>query len=90
MTKITPLEDRILILPKEGEKITGGGIYIPDSVKEKPQRGEVKAVGEGTESIKMKVQIGNNVLFRKNAGTEIMIDEITYLIMRQSDILAII
>ncbi len=92
MTKISvkPLGDRVLIEPLEAEVKTSGGIYIPDSAQEKPQRGKVVAVGTGTKDIEMEVKVGDMVLYGKFSGTEIQVDEEDYLIMRQSDILAVI
>ena len=88
--KIHPLGDRVLVEPvKEGE-IKKGGIIIPDSAKEKPQRGTVKAVGNGTKDEAMVVKPGDTVLYGKYSGTEIEVDDKKYLMMRQSDILAIV
>ena len=88
--KIKPLADRVLVKPAAAEQKTVSGIIIPDSAKEKPLKGEVLAVGNGTKDEEMVVAVGNNVLFGKYAGTEIELDGEIYLIMRQSDILAII
>jgi chaperonin GroES len=88
--KIKPLEDRVLVAPQAAEEKTASGIIIPDSAKEKPQRGTVVAVGPGTKDIKMEVKIGDVVLYGKYAGTELSIDKKDYLIMRHSDILAIV
>ena len=87
---IKPLADRVLILPAPAEEKTIGGIIIPDTAKEKPLQGEVVAVGNGTKDEEMVVKTGDNVLYGKYAGTEIDFDGEKYLIMRQSDILAII
>ncbi len=87
---IKPLADRVLIEPKAAEEKTAGGLYIPDTAKEKPLEGKVVAVGPGTSEVKMEVKKGDNVLYGKYAGTEIQADGKDYLIMRQSDILAII
>ena len=87
---IKPLADRVLVKPAAGEEKTVSGIIIPDSAKEKPLKGEVIAVGEGTKDEQMVVKKGDEVLYGKYAGTEIEIDGEKYLIMRQSDILAII
>jgi chaperonin GroES len=92
---IRPLADRVLVKPIERNEVKKGGIIIPDTAKVKPQDGEVSAVGEGrrTESgerIKPEVKKGDKVLFGKYAGTEINIDDEKYLILRESDILAII
>ncbi len=88
--KIKPLADRVLIEPKEAEAVTSGGLIIPDTNKEKPLEGTVVAVGAGTKDIEMEVAVGDTVLFGKYAGTEISNDGKDYLIMRQSDILAIL
>lgn len=87
---IKPLADRVLIKPAAAEEVTIGGIIIPDSAKEKPLKGEVIAAGKGTKDEEMVVKEGDKVLYGKYAGTEIEIDGGKYLIMRQSDILAII
>ena len=87
---IKPLADRVLIKPAAAEEKTVGGIIIPDSAKEKPLKGEVVSVGNGTKDEEMVVKPGNSVLYGKYAGTEIELDGEHYLIMRQSDILAII
>jgi chaperonin GroES len=88
--KIKPLADRVLVEPQEAEQKTASGLYIPDTAKEKPQRGLVVAAGPGTKDDKMEVKSGDVVLYGKYAGTEISYDGKDYLIMRQSDILAII
>ena len=87
---IKPLADRVVILPAPAEEKTIGGIIIPDTAKEKPLKGEVKAVGNGTKDEEMILKEGNQVLYGKYAGTEIEIDGTKYLIMRQSDVLAIL
>ena len=87
---IKPLADRVLILPAPVEEKTIGGIIIPDSAKEKPLKGEVIAVGNGTKDEEMILKAGDQVLYGKYAGTELDLDGTKYLIMRQSDILAII
>ena len=87
---IRPLADRVLIKPAPAEEKTVGGIIIPDSAKEKPLKGEVIAVGNGTKDEEMVVKTGDNVLYGKYAGTAIELDGDKFLIMRQSDILAII
>ena len=87
---IRPLADRVLIKPAAAEEKTLGGIIIPDSAKEKPLKGEVVAVGHWTKDEEMVVKNGDTVLYGKYAGTEIELDGEKYLIMRQSDILAII
>ncbi len=88
--KVKPLADRVLVKPAPVEEKTAGGIIIPDTAKEKPLKGEVIAVGQGTKDEEMVVKEGDKVLYGKYAGTEIEIDGEEYLIMRQSDILAII
>jgi chaperonin GroES len=88
--KIKPLNDRVLVEPLAAEEKTASGIIIPDTAKEKPMRGKVIAAGTGTKDEEMKVKDGDMVLYGKYAGTEISIDNKDYLIMRQSDILAII
>ncbi|HOM63648.1 MAG TPA: co-chaperone GroES [Dysgonamonadaceae bacterium] len=86
---IRPLADRVLVKPAAAEEKTVSGIIIPDSAKEKPLKGDVIAVGNGTKDEEMVVKEGDKVLYGKYAGTEIEIDGEKYLIMRQSDILAI-
>ena len=87
---IRPLADRVLIKPAAAEEKTLGGIIIPDSAKEKPLKGEIVAVGNGTKDEEMVVKVGDNVLYGKYAGTEIELDSEKYLIMRQADILCIV
>ena len=87
---IKPLADRVVILPAPAEEKTIGGIIIPDTAKEKPLKGEVKAVGNGTKDEEMILKEGDQVLYGKYAGTEIELDGTKYLIMRQSDVLAIL
>ncbi|MBS7246146.1 MAG: co-chaperone GroES [Bacteroidales bacterium] len=87
---IRPLADRVLIEPKEAETKTASGIYIPDTAKEKPQQGAVLAAGPGKKDEPMEVKVGDNVLYGKYAGTEVTVDGKTYLIVKQSDILAIL
>ena len=87
---IKQLADRVLINPAKAEEKTVAGIIIPDTAKEKPLKGEVIAVGEGTKDEKMVLKAGDTVLFGKYAGTEIEVGEEKYLIMRQSDVLAIL
>ena len=87
---IKPLADRVLILPAPVEEKTIGGIIIPDSAKEKPLKGEVIAVGNGTKDEEMILKPGDQVLYGKYAGTELDLDGTKYLIMRQPDVLAII
>ena len=90
MSKIQPLADRVLVRPAAAEEKTVGGIIIPDSAKEKPLRGEVLAVGNGTKDEEMVLKAGDQVLYGKYAGTELELDGGKFLIMRQSDVLAII
>ena len=87
---IKPLADRVLVQPKEAETKTASGIYIPDTAKEKPQQGKVIAVGPGKKDEPMEVKVGDEVLYGKYAGTEVTVDDKKYLIVRQSDILAIL
>ncbi|MCS6981724.1 MAG: co-chaperone GroES [Flavobacteriales bacterium] len=88
--KIKPLADRVLVEPAEAETKTASGIIIPDTAKEKPQRGKVVAVGPGKKDEPMTVKVGDHVLYGKYSGTEVQIDGKEYLIMRESDIYAII
>jgi len=90
---IHPLYDRLLVLPLEEKETKKGGIIIPDTAKERPQEGKVVEVGEGKitddgKIIPLKVKKGDKVLYSKYAGTEIRIDDVEYLIMRESDVLA--
>jgi len=87
---IKPLADRVLVKAAAAEEKTIGGIIIPDSAKEKPLKGEVIAVGQGTKDEEMILKAGDQVLYGKYAGTEIELDGDKFLIMRQSDVLAII
>jgi chaperonin GroES len=92
---IKPLGDRVLVKPAEAKEVKKGGIIIPDTAKEKPQEGEVIAVGKGKVAedgklIALEVKKGDKVLFGKYSGTEVKIDDKTYLIMPQDDILGII
>ena len=86
--KIKPLADHVLVKPAEAEEKTASGIIIPDSAKEKPLKGKVVAVGEGTKDEKMILEEGDEVLYGKYAGTELELDGEKFLIMRQSDVLA--
>ncbi|MDR0385445.1 MAG: co-chaperone GroES [Prevotellaceae bacterium] len=88
--KIKPLADRVLIEPKEAEEKTASGLYIPNTAKEKPQRGTVVAAGPGKKDEPMEVKTGDEVLYGKYSGTEISVEGKDYLIMRVSDILAIV
>lgn len=87
---IQPLADRVLILPKPAEEKTIGGIIIPDTAKEKPLQGEVIAVGNGTKDEEMILKVGDQVLYGKYAGNELEYDGVKYMIMRQSDVVAVI
>lgn len=87
---IRPLADRVLILPAPAEEKTIGGIIIPDTAKEKPLKGEVVAAGNGTKDEEMVLKVGDTVLYGKYAGTELDIEGTKYLIMRQSDVLAVL
>lgn len=87
---IKPLADRVLVLPAPAEEKTIGGIIIPDTAKEKPLKGEVIAVGNGTKDEEMILKVGDTVLYGKYAGTEIELEGTQYLIMRQSDVLAVL
>lgn len=87
---LTPLADRVIIKPAPAETKTVGGIIIPDTAKEKPLKGEVLAVGQGTKDEAMILKAGDQVLYGKYAGTEVEFDGEKLLIMRQSDVLAII
>ncbi len=87
---IRPLADRVLIEPNAAEEKTLAGIYIPDSAKEKPLEGRVLAVGNGTKDEEMILKVGDTVLYGKYAGTEIELEGKKYLMMRQSDVLAVI
>ena len=87
---VKPLADRVLIQPTPAEEVTMAGIIIPDSAKEKPLKGTVLAVGPGTKDEKMELKKGDTVLYGKYAGTEVEIDGESVLIMRQSDVLAIL
>ncbi len=88
--KVKPLADRVLIEPNPAEEKTAGGLFIPDTAKEKPLSGKVVAVGPGTSDVKMEVKVGDQVLYGKYAGTELNVEGKDYLIMKQGDIFAII
>lgn len=93
--KMKPLNDRVLVKRLESEEKTAGGLYIPDTAKEKPSKGEVVAVGPGKTAddgkrVELSVKTGDLVLFNKYAGTEIKLDGVEHLVMREDDILAII
>ena len=87
---IKPLSDRVIVEPAASETQTASGIIIPDTVKEKPQKGTVVAVGNGKKDEPMTVKVGDSVLYGKYAGTDLKFDGKDYLIMREDDILAII
>ena len=87
---ITPLHDRVVVKPAAAEEKTSGGIIIPDTAKEKPMQGTVVAVGTGKKDEPMTVKVGDKVLYGKYAGTEITHNGTEYLIMRESDIFAVI
>jgi chaperonin GroES len=87
---ITPLHDRVIVKPAAAEEKTAGGIIIPDTAKEKPQRGTVVAAGPGKKDEPVTVKTGDTVLYSKYAGTEVSFEGVDYLIMRESDILAIV
>jgi len=93
--KLKPLEDRVVVEPKEAEDKTASGIILPDTAQEKPQEATVVAMGPGKASdsgtiVKMTVKVGDNVLYGKYSGSEVTVDGKEYLIMRESDILAIL
>lgn len=92
MSKVNfkPLADRVLVEPEAAEEKTASGIIIPDTAKEKPQKGKIIAVGEGTSDHKMNLKIGDRVLYGKYSGTELTIDDTDYLIMKESDIFGIV
>lgn len=87
---VRPLADRVLVLPAPAEEKTIGGIIIPDTAKEKPLQGKVVAVGNGTKDEEMVIKVGDEVLYGKYSGTELELEGTKYLIMRQSDVLAIL
>ncbi|UJP63563.1 co-chaperone GroES [Mongoliitalea daihaiensis] len=87
---IQPLADRVLVEPAAAEEKTASGLFIPDTAKEKPQKGTVVAVGSGKKDEPLTVKVGDTVLYGKYAGTELSVDGQDYLIMRESDIFAII
>ena len=92
--ELTPLSDRVLVKPSAAEEVTKGGLIIPNTAKEKPQRGEIVAVGTGKtlengSIVPLSVKVGDSVLYGKYAGTEISVEGVDYLIMRESDIFAI-
>ncbi len=92
MSKLTikPLADRVLVVPAAAETKTSSGIIIPDTAKEKPQKGTVAAVGPGTKDNPITVKVGDQVLYGKYAGNELQHDGVVYLMMKESDLLAIV
>jgi len=93
--KLKPLGDRVVVKPAEAEEKTAGGIFLPDTVKEKPVEGTIVAAGPGKvaddgKAIKMEVKVGDKVLYGKYSGTEVSINGVEYLIMRESDIFGIL
>lgn len=88
--KITPLADRVLVEPADAETTTASGIIIPDTAQEKPQKGSIVAVGSGKKDEPMTVKVGDTVLYGKYSGTELKFEGTEYLMMRESDLLAII
>ena len=92
MSKVNfkPLADRVLVEPEAAEEKTASGIIIPDTAKEKPQKGKIIAVGDGTTDHKMNVKVGDRVLYGKYSGTELTIEDTDYLIMKESDIFGIL
>ena len=93
-TKVNPLSDRVVVRALEETETMRGGLYIPDTAKEKPQQGEIVAVGPGRfdegKRVPMELKVGDKVLYGKYSGTEVTIDNVQYLILRESDVLAII
>ena len=92
MSKVNfkPLADRVLVEPEAAEEKTASGIIIPDTAKEKPQKGKIIAVGDGTTDHRMNVKVGDRVLYGKYSGTELTIEDTDYLIMKESDIFGIV
>ena len=93
--KVKPLADRVVVKPLEDAEQMRGGLYIPDTAKEKPQQGEIVAVGQGKvtddgKRIDMELKVGDKVLYGKYSGTEVTLEEQQYLILRESDVLAVI
>ena len=87
---IKPLSDRVLVKPNPAEEKTASGLFIPDTAKEKPLMGKVVAVGPGTAEIKMEVKVGDMVIYGKYAGTELSHEGEDYLVMKQSDLIAVV
>ena len=88
--KLVPLGDRVVLKQVEAEETTKSGIVLPGAAKEKPQQAEVIAVGPGTDEVKMEVAVGDQVVYSKYAGTEVKLDDEEYVVVKQSDILAIV
>ena len=88
--KLVPLGDRVVLKQVEAEETTKSGIVLPGAAKEKPQQAEVIAVGPGTDEVKMEVAVGDQVIYSKYAGTEVKLDDEEYVVVKQSDILAIV
>ena len=93
--KVRPMDDRLLVEPAEAEEVTSGGIVLPDTAQEKPQRGKVLAVGPGRlldsgERGEMDVEVGDEVFYGKYSGTEIEMDGREYVILKESDVLAVV
>ena len=94
-TKLTPLGDRVVVRPKQKEEVTKSGLVLPDTAREKPQEGEVVAVGPGRvldngQRLDMELKVGQSVLYAKYAGTEFKQDDDEYLILREADVLAVV
>jgi chaperonin GroES len=92
---VKPLADRVLVRPLDAEEKTAGGLFIPDNAKEKPQKGEVAAVGQGRTAdngtkIEPALKVGDKILYGKYSGTEVSIDGADFLIMKESDVLAVV
>ena len=87
---VKPLADRVLVEPKEAETKTASGLFIPDTAKEKPQAGTVVAVGPGKKDEPMELKVGDKVLYGKYAGTELNVGGRIYIMMRQSDVMAVV
>ena len=87
---VKPLADRVLVEPKEAETKTASGLFIPDTAKERPQAGTVVAVGPGKKDEPMELKVGDKVLYGKYAGTELNVDGKIYIMMRQSDVMAVV
>jgi chaperonin GroES len=91
--RLQPMADRLVVKPMQKEEMTKGGIYLPDTAKEKPQEGEVVAVGPGRiaedgKRVAMDLKVGDKIIYSKYGGSEIKIDDVEYMILRESDVLA--